>query len=224
MDVPPRADRPRSPGGPPAERRLDPRDAGLAVGPHARPLHRPRLVLPRLRQGPDRRRRLRHHQAGIRSWPRWSSGSRSTARPRTSPATGPPPGIRSRSWPRSSRTSPSPGTAIRWRARACGPACTLWPATSTGSPSPKHGRYVGHPAIADASGVVSVPPDTSDPTQRLLLGFGIGAVAGLAIAGLVAPPRVGAADERRVVVLGDVRDQRDPARADDRGPARPGSR
>lgn len=54
---------------------------------------------------------------------------------------------------------------------------------------PAHGRYVGHPAVTDARGVVSVPPDDSDPWPRLFLGFGAGLAAGLAIAAVVPSPK-----------------------------------
>lgn len=37
---------------------------------------------------------------------------------------------------------------------------------------PRHGRYVGRPAVSDLSGVVSVPPDVSDLLPGLLLGGG----------------------------------------------------
>jgi glyoxylase-like metal-dependent hydrolase (beta-lactamase superfamily II) len=52
---------------------------------------------------------------------------------------------------------------------------------------PAHGRYVGRPALTDARGVVAVPPDESDPLPRLLLGFGAGIVAGLALQALFHP-------------------------------------
>ncbi|HEX8202342.1 MAG TPA: hypothetical protein VF590_17825, partial [Isosphaeraceae bacterium] len=50
---------------------------------------------------------------------------------------------------------------------------------------PAQGRYVGRPARTDARGVVAVPPDESSPLPRLLLGFGAGVVAGLALGSLV---------------------------------------
>ena len=47
---------------------------------------------------------------------------------------------------------------------------------------PRHGRYVdGGPAVADESGVVSVPPPIGDPFPKILLGVGAAAVAGLVI-------------------------------------------
>jgi glyoxylase-like metal-dependent hydrolase (beta-lactamase superfamily II) len=52
---------------------------------------------------------------------------------------------------------------------------------------PAHGRYVGRPALTDARGVVAVPPDESNPLPRLLLGFGAGVVAGLALQALFHP-------------------------------------
>ena len=42
---------------------------------------------------------------------------------------------------------------------------------------PEHGRYVGHPAVADQRGVVAVPPAVTDRT--LLTLAGVGAVAAL---------------------------------------------
>jgi glyoxylase-like metal-dependent hydrolase (beta-lactamase superfamily II) len=39
---------------------------------------------------------------------------------------------------------------------------------------PSRGRYVGRPAVADASGVVSVPPSVPDPLPRVLLAVGVG--------------------------------------------------
>ena len=47
---------------------------------------------------------------------------------------------------------------------------------------PPHGRYVGHPAIADENGVVSVPPDVIHVTP-VLVGLGAGILAGLALMG-----------------------------------------
>ncbi|HEX2093681.1 MAG TPA: MBL fold metallo-hydrolase [Longimicrobiaceae bacterium] len=47
---------------------------------------------------------------------------------------------------------------------------------------PEHGRYVGTPAVADRSGVVSVPPQTTDDAGRLLLGLGVAVLAGVALA------------------------------------------
>ncbi|GAA3917438.1 MBL fold metallo-hydrolase [Hymenobacter algoricola] len=35
---------------------------------------------------------------------------------------------------------------------------------------PRQGRYVGHPAVADESGVVRVPPPTADPLPKWVLG------------------------------------------------------
>jgi glyoxylase-like metal-dependent hydrolase (beta-lactamase superfamily II) len=47
---------------------------------------------------------------------------------------------------------------------------------------PRHGRYVdGGPAVADETGVVSVPPPIADPLPKILLGVGAAAVAGLVI-------------------------------------------
>ncbi|CAN5605483.1 MBL fold metallo-hydrolase [soil metagenome] len=43
---------------------------------------------------------------------------------------------------------------------------------------PESGRYVTHPARADASGVTFVPPAPSDPTRLALLGLGAAVVAG----------------------------------------------
>ena len=50
---------------------------------------------------------------------------------------------------------------------------------------PEHGRYVGRSATADLGGVVSVPPDVAHPMSRLLLGAGLGLLAGLAIGSLL---------------------------------------
>ena len=47
---------------------------------------------------------------------------------------------------------------------------------------PAHGRYVGHPALTDAGGVVSVPPPVSSSTTRILIAAGVAAVAGIALA------------------------------------------
>ena len=49
---------------------------------------------------------------------------------------------------------------------------------------PDHGRYVGRSATFDPKGVVAVPPDVAHPTARLLIGVGIGLVAGLAVGAL----------------------------------------
>lgn len=46
---------------------------------------------------------------------------------------------------------------------------------------PGRGRYVGAPAFADRSGVVSVPPPVMDARTRLLLGVGAALVLGLAV-------------------------------------------
>ena len=46
---------------------------------------------------------------------------------------------------------------------------------------PRYGRYVGHPALFNARGVVSVPPDVPHPLGR----FGIGASVGLVAGGLL---------------------------------------
>ena len=43
---------------------------------------------------------------------------------------------------------------------------------------PAHGRYVDRPAVTDANGIVSVPPDVPHPLPGLLLGFGVGVFAG----------------------------------------------
>jgi CTP:molybdopterin cytidylyltransferase MocA len=62
---------------------------------------------------------------------------------------------------------------------------------------PAHGRYVGRPALTDARGVVAVPPDVAHPLPRLLLGFGAGVVAGLALQALL-PPKAGRRGPRSV--------------------------
>jgi glyoxylase-like metal-dependent hydrolase (beta-lactamase superfamily II) len=46
---------------------------------------------------------------------------------------------------------------------------------------PSQGRYVGRPAVSDEGGVVSVPPAVSDPLPRILLGVGLGLMAGAAL-------------------------------------------
>jgi glyoxylase-like metal-dependent hydrolase (beta-lactamase superfamily II) len=49
---------------------------------------------------------------------------------------------------------------------------------------PAHGRYVREPAIADASGVVTVPPPVADPLTRVLTGAAVVAGLGVAVAAL----------------------------------------
>jgi glyoxylase-like metal-dependent hydrolase (beta-lactamase superfamily II) len=49
---------------------------------------------------------------------------------------------------------------------------------------PARGRYVREPAIADASGVVTVPPAVPDPLARVLTGVAVAAVAGAAVVAL----------------------------------------
>jgi hypothetical protein len=46
---------------------------------------------------------------------------------------------------------------------------------------PPHGRYVGRPAVADARGVVSVPPPPADPLPKVLLGLGAGIALGAVV-------------------------------------------
>src|SRR3712207_3114401 len=46
---------------------------------------------------------------------------------------------------------------------------------------PRHGRYVNAPAIADANGVVSVPPPVRDPLPGILMGIGAAVVVGAAV-------------------------------------------
>lgn len=46
---------------------------------------------------------------------------------------------------------------------------------------PSRGRYVGQPAVADETGVVSLPPPVSDPLPRVLLGVGVGLLVGAAL-------------------------------------------
>jgi glyoxylase-like metal-dependent hydrolase (beta-lactamase superfamily II) len=50
---------------------------------------------------------------------------------------------------------------------------------------PAQGRYVGRPAVTDARGVVSLPPDHSDPWPRLAVSLGVGMAVGLTIAALM---------------------------------------
>jgi glyoxylase-like metal-dependent hydrolase (beta-lactamase superfamily II) len=49
---------------------------------------------------------------------------------------------------------------------------------------PKHGRYVNAPAIADANGVVSVPPPVRDPLPGIIMGIGAAVVVGAAVRSL----------------------------------------
>jgi glyoxylase-like metal-dependent hydrolase (beta-lactamase superfamily II) len=49
---------------------------------------------------------------------------------------------------------------------------------------PRHGRYVNAPAIADANGVVSVPPPVRDPLPGILMGIGAAVVVGVAVRSL----------------------------------------
>jgi hypothetical protein len=49
---------------------------------------------------------------------------------------------------------------------------------------PRHGRYVNAPAIADANGVVSVPPPVRDPLPGILMGIGAAVVVGAAVRSL----------------------------------------
>lgn len=46
---------------------------------------------------------------------------------------------------------------------------------------PPKGRYVREPALADESGVVSLPPPVPDPLPRVLLGVGLALLAGAAL-------------------------------------------
>jgi glyoxylase-like metal-dependent hydrolase (beta-lactamase superfamily II) len=46
---------------------------------------------------------------------------------------------------------------------------------------PGYGRYVGHPAISDVTGVVAVPPPVPDPLARLLLAVGAGLLLAVAV-------------------------------------------
>jgi hypothetical protein len=47
---------------------------------------------------------------------------------------------------------------------------------------PAHGRYVGHPAVANAGGGVSVPPPVPHPLVRIVVAAGIATLAGVALA------------------------------------------
>lgn len=49
---------------------------------------------------------------------------------------------------------------------------------------PAHGRYVVQPAIADASGVVALPPPVADPVRNYLIAGGAIAVGGILLATL----------------------------------------
>lgn len=46
---------------------------------------------------------------------------------------------------------------------------------------PRHGRYVGRPAVADRRGVLTVPPAPRDPVPALLVGAAALAATGLAV-------------------------------------------
>jgi glyoxylase-like metal-dependent hydrolase (beta-lactamase superfamily II) len=46
---------------------------------------------------------------------------------------------------------------------------------------PRHGRYVHQPAIADADGVVFVPPPVPDPLPKVVAGIAAAAVTGVAV-------------------------------------------
>ena len=46
--------------------------------------------------------------------------------------------------------------------------------------APAHGRYVNHPAIADETGIVKLPPPVADPVRQMLIGGAI--VGGAALA------------------------------------------
>jgi hypothetical protein len=49
---------------------------------------------------------------------------------------------------------------------------------------PRRGRYVNTPAVADANGVVSVPPPVRDPLPGILMGIGAAVVVGAAVRSL----------------------------------------
>ena len=53
--------------------------------------------------------------------------------------------------------------------------------------APKYGRYAHEPAIADALGVVSVPPPAPDRLRGMITGMAIGAAAGATIFALLRP-------------------------------------
>lgn len=64
---------------------------------------------------------------------------------------------------------------------------------------PEHGRYIDHPAIADESGTVYVPPPVTDWRKSALFVFGAGALTGAALlAGLRRRCTSGAQSDRRV--------------------------
>ena len=46
---------------------------------------------------------------------------------------------------------------------------------------PRRGRYIRQPAVADESGVVSLPPPVPDPLPRMLIGVGLALVAGVVL-------------------------------------------
>lgn len=54
---------------------------------------------------------------------------------------------------------------------------------------PEHGRYVGRPALADETGVVSLPPGAAGSGRTVLLALGGAALLGLALASRAEPRR-----------------------------------
>ena len=50
---------------------------------------------------------------------------------------------------------------------------------------PQHGRYAHQPAIADAGGVISVPPEKPGISPQLAFGLAAGALVGVALAGIM---------------------------------------
>lgn len=47
---------------------------------------------------------------------------------------------------------------------------------------PKHGRYASQPAIADATGVIYIPPPVADPVRNIIIGAGAAAVGAVVLA------------------------------------------
>ena len=54
---------------------------------------------------------------------------------------------------------------------------------------PEHGRYAQQPAVADARGVVSVPPEKPGLSPQLAFGLAAGALVGMALVGIMARRR-----------------------------------
>jgi len=57
----------------------------------------------------------------------------------------------------------------------------IWPGTTNASRSRVTAGNIGHPALADETGVVAVPPPVPDPLPRIALGLGIGLLLAAAL-------------------------------------------